>query len=226
LDTPPKSYAPGLNQEIVKVHDEEAVYGSVTGPDAYWLLRWKTDGMYYEMYYYSMIGGTLDKEEMIAIAESMQDFNDFRTKDYPYEYVSLYARALGFDAKEFPVTPAGWSYTIVWPNPEWRCIVLVYTSTREQGTLYISQCLTDKRSDLSGIPASSIAQVQIGAQPGQYIAGEFVAKDNGDMVWDPVSPTKQLYWQEDGLWMQVSVYGGSALVYDKEKLISLAESLR
>jgi hypothetical protein len=222
LNTLPKSYDPNLSQEFVKVHGRNALYGSGEGPEPYLFLWWEEEDVYYQMYHYNMIGGSLSKDKMIAIAESMQDFNDFRIKDYPYEYVQIYAQALGFDAREFPATPHGWSYASVWPLPSDGCIILAYRSTTEQGSLYISQCLTAKLSDISGVPARFIEQVQIGDQPGQYIAGEFVSGDQGESVWNPDAPVKQLYWQEDNLWMQVT----STMRYDKVELIAIAESLR
>lgn len=213
--------------EIVEVSGERALFGSPKGTDPYLFLWWQKDGRYYQMYHYEYIGAKLDKEKMIAIAESMQDIDDFRTKDSrPYEYVSIYAQALGFDAKEFPTTPNRWSYSNVWGDPQARCIGFVYTSTTEQGSLYLEQCRTDKRFDLSDVPASSIDSVKIGDIQGQYVVGDFVTGDNGEIAWDPAAPAKQLYWQEDGLWIQVSLHGNSTKVYDKEDLISIAESLR
>ena len=213
--------------EIVEVSGERAIFGSSKGTDPYLFLWWQKDGRHYQMYYYEYIGAKLNKEKMIAIAESMQDIDDFRTKDSkPYEYVSIYAQALGFDPMEFPTTPDGWSYSNVWGDAQARCIGLVYTSTTEQGVLYIGQCGTDKRFNISDIPASSIERVRIGGNQGKYVVGDFVTGDNGEMVWDPTVPAKQLYWQEDGLWIQISLSGKTTLVYDKEDLISIAESLR
>jgi hypothetical protein len=215
-----------LHQEPVNVHGGNAIFGSVEGSDPYLYLWWETGGHYYQMYHYPMMGDTLDREKMIAIAESMQDFDDFRRKDYPYEYVPIYARALGFEPREFPGTPRGWSYASVWAAPSMRCILLVYTSTTEQGTLYVSQCLTDKLSDISDVPANAIEQVKVRGKPGQYIVGEFITGDNGETVWDPASPAKQLYWQEEHLWMKLVILGNSTAVYDRDELIEIAESLR
>jgi hypothetical protein len=213
--------------EIVEVSGERAIFGSPKATDPYLFLWWQKDGRHYQMYYYEYIGAKLDKEKMIAIAESMQNIDDFRTKDSkPYEYVSIYTQVLGFDAKELPTTPNRWSYSNVWGDAQARCITLVYTSTTEQGVLYIRQCHTDKYFDLSDVPASSIERIRIGGNQGQYVVGDFVTGDNGEMVWDPAVPAKQLYWQEDGLWIQMSLSGKTTLVYEKEDLISIAASLR
>jgi hypothetical protein len=226
LDTLPKSYDPNLNYEIVKVHGGNAFYGSVEGPDAHLFLWWEEDGLYYQMYYYQYFGGTIDKQKMIAIAESIQDINDFRKKDSrPYEYVSIYEQALGLDAKEFPATPTRLSFANVWADPYARCITLIYKSVTEPGGLFIRQCHTDKYFNVSDIPSGSIQPVQIGNNQGMYTVGDFVTSDNGKLNWNPALPFKQLYWQEDGLWIQMTLSGESAFLHDKDGLISYAESL-
>ena len=212
--------------EIVEVNDKKAFYGSVEGPDSHLLLWWEEDGLYYQMYYYRYFGEMISKESMIAIAESMKDIDDFRRKDNKsYEYVSIYASAFGFDAREFEGTPPKWSFVNVWANPLGRCIILIYTSTTEPGSLYINQCVTDKYFDVSDLPTSAIEHVRIGRNRGRYVVGDLVANNNGELIWNPSSPLKRLYWQEGNLWIQITLSGKSTIVYDKEDLISIAESL-
>jgi hypothetical protein len=214
---------------IAEVNGEKARFGAGRDSDPYMFLWWQNDGRYYQMYYYyyEYIGAKLDKEKMVAIAESMEDVDDLRANvAKPYEYVSIYARSLGFDAREFSTTPSGWSYVNVWADPSARCIILVYTSTAEQGDLFIRQCGTDKRVDIPDAPTSSIEHVRIGRNQGQYIAGAFIPGEKGEMVWDPAAPSKELYWQENGLWIRLSLWGNNTSIYDKEELISIAESLR
>jgi hypothetical protein len=66
----------------------------------------------------------------------------------------------------------------------------------------------------------------VGNIKGYYIVGEFVMADDGKQVWDPTSPRRRLYWQADGLWMQVILYGDEALLSGKDEVISFAESLK
>jgi hypothetical protein len=219
--------ASNLVFEIVEVNGKKAFYRSAHGADTGLFLWWQKDGLNYQMYYDDILGGKLNKEKMIAIAESMQDFDDFRTREHkPYEYASIYAQALGFDIKEFAATPIRWSYANVWADPYAGCIGLVYTSTIEQGVLFINQCQTDKRFDISNVPVSSVERAEIGDHQGQYVVGAFITGDKGETVWDPTAPAKQLYWQDDGLWIQVSLSGNSTMVYDKQELISIAKRLR
>jgi hypothetical protein len=49
---------------------------------------------------------------------------------------------------------------------------------------------------------------------------------NGLQVWQSDLPAQQLRWKENGLWIHIAVYGNSDLLYSKEELISIAESLR
>ena len=227
LDLEKLSKTSNPDYEIVEVNDKKAFYASVEGSDPHLFLWWEEDGLYYQMYYYRYFGEILSKESMIAIAESMEDIEDFRRKDNkPYEYVSIYASAFGFDPREFEATLPKWSFANVWGNPLGRCIILIYTSITEPGSLYISQCATDKYFDVSSLPAHSIERARIGNHRGQYAVGDFLTSDNGEVVWDPSLPMKRLYWQEDGLWIQITMSGKSTVAYDKEELIAIAESLR
>ena len=90
----------------------------------------------------------------------------------------------------------------------------------------INECGTDRYYDVSDIPGSQTEQARIGTINAIYAAGDFVTNDNGELVWDPDMPVRRLYWQEDGLWNEITVSGESATRHDKEALIAYAESLR
>ena len=220
------------NYEMVKVHGEPAFYAipeSVSQYESsYLFLSWRNGELNYKMYFYfdpSWGGGMLDKSKMLAIAESMDDINDYKRSDSkPYEYVDAYEKALGLDIKEFSTTPAGWSFDGVWAAT--NCIGLSYISTVEQGQLNLSQCRTDNYFDQTDIPPNAIENVKIGKHKGQYIIGNYGYDNNGVMTWQFDLPLRQLLWQEEGLWMQISLSGDSVILYNKEDLISYAESLR
>jgi hypothetical protein len=213
--------------EIIEVNGETAFLGSVGGADAHLFLWWQKDGMSYQMYYYQYFGRTIEKQEFIAIAESLQDIDDFRAKGPPsYEYVSIYEQVLGLNAKEFPAVPVGWSFTGVYAGDYGRCIILSYKLVTEPGSIFIHQCGTDYFYNVADISPDRIEQVQLRGQQGMYAAGDFVASNDGRRTWDPDLPGQQLYWQEDGLWIKVTVWGDNTLVYDKEDLLREVESLR
>jgi hypothetical protein len=214
--------------EVVTINGEPALYGSGGGAaDAYMFLTWDQDGRLYQIHYAQDFGPTIEKEELIAIAESMQDINDFRKSDFkPYEYISIYEQALGLNVREFPQTPVPWSYDNVWADPLGRCITLWYKPVTGSGRLLVQQCGTDRYFDVSDIPADQTQQVQIGNTKGIYAIGDFVTGDNGELVWNPDLPEKRLYWQEDKLWIEIILFGESAARYDQETLVSYAESLR
>jgi hypothetical protein len=227
LDVDRLSAAPNENLKVVSVNGEKALLGSAEGSHTRLFLWWEDDGMYYQMYYYLYFGQIIDKEELIAIAESMQDINDFRMKDSrPYEYVTIYEKALGLNAREFPKTPAGWSFGSVWADPHAQCITLMYRSGNEPGWLSINQCTKDKYYNVSDIPPRVIEQVRIGRKEGVYTRGDFVTRDNGTLTWDPDLPVQQLHWQEDELWIEITMYGQTVIHSDKKDLIAYAESLR
>jgi hypothetical protein len=215
--------------EIVEVNGEKAFYGSVEGADAHLFLWWEEDGLNYQMYHYQYFGGKLSKEKMIAIAESMSDINNFRGATFkPYDYVTIYEQSLGFDAKEFPTVPVGWSFTSVSAYAQPVCINISYTAEKESGWLFLNQCSTDmdKYFDLYNIPRNAMERVNIGKSKGQYIIGNSEVDDSGKLVWNSNLPFRILRWQEDGLWIQITLSGDSIVLYDKEDLISYAESLR
>jgi hypothetical protein len=69
-------------------------------------------------------------------------------------------------------------------------------------------------------------EVKVGNTKGQYIAGSFMMTQGGKQVWDPAASQKQLYWQQDGLWIQMILYGESATRSNEKALIAYAESLK
>ena len=80
--------------------------------------------------------------------------------------------------------------------------------------------------DQYGIPRSAIERVNIGNQKGQYIIGNVEYDNSGKPSWNPKLPFKRVIWQGDGLWMEITLGGDSAMIYDKDDLLSTAESLR
>jgi hypothetical protein len=214
--------------EIVSMDGTDAFYCFYDGSNPHAFLWWHKDDLNYEMSYDSLsLGGKLDREKMLLIADSMQNIKDFQKKSNKnYEQVVLYEQALGIDAKKFREAPAGWIFEYFWGDPSSQCIGLIYASVTGKSTMYINECKTDENSDISFLPFRSIKQAKVGGTKGQYIAGSFVITDDGKQVWDPTAPRKQLYWQADGLWMQVALYGDEAPLSDKDEIILLAESLK
>jgi hypothetical protein len=216
----------------VHVNGGNAFYAFSSGTLPYWFLWWSEGELNYQIYYYQYLspyGGILNKEKMIAIAESMSDINDSRGNIFkPYEYVANYEQALGFDIKEFPKTPAEWSFTNVSAYAQPDCIAISYTAEKEIGRLYLQQCNTDmdKYFERYDIPQNAIEHVKIGNVNGQYIIGNMEFEDQGKIVWNSNLPFRTLRWQEDGLWMQIVLSGDSIVSYDKDDLISYAESLK
>ncbi|MCI0554844.1 MAG: hypothetical protein L0287_28175 [Anaerolineae bacterium] len=220
------------DHEIVKVNGNPAFYGVPEAvsqyESSYLFLAWHDENLNYRIYFYfdpSWGGGILDKDKMITIAESMDDINDYKRSDYnSYDYVAIYEKALGFDAKEFLTTPDGWLFTNVNAYPE--CISTYYSAVKENGELILMQCKTDQYIDTSNIPSTAIESVKLGESNGLYIVGGFELDNNGRSVWKSDTPIRQLYWQEDDLWIQIIISGDSVVLHDKEDLISYAESLR
>lgn len=219
---------PNIGYEIVTVNGEKAYYASSEGAyDGHLLLWWYSDGLNYQMSFYSYLGAQIDKEKMIVIAESMQDINDFRVRGKrSFAQIVLYEQALGIDIKKFPETPAGWSFYGFGDSASSQCINMLYKSTTGNGKLHILQCKTDVTQKMLDFPRKYTDRVKVRNAKGSYIVGNYVTADNGTQVWDPASPRKLLIWQEDGLWMHIGLYGDAALIADEDDLISYAESLQ
>jgi hypothetical protein len=217
------------NYEIVKVNGQNAIYGSTEGQSPHLFLWWQDGDLNYQMYFYwytDIIHGVIDKQEMIAIAESMEDINLFKgSARKPFEQVKIYEQALEIDIKEFLTIPDGWSFDGFWAEAWDKCIGLSYTSATDQESLYLTQCGTDRYFATTDVPATAIERAIVGKNMAQYSRGGYDYDSNGIQVWQPDLPAQQLRWKENGLWIHIAVYGNNDLLYDKAEMISIAESL-
>ena len=218
------------NYEVVKVNGQNAFYGVAGGQSPHLFLWWQEGELNYQMYFYwytDIIHGVIDKQKMITIAESMEDINVFKGRvQKPYESIKIYEQALEIDIKEFSTIPDGWSYDGFWADAWQKCIGLVYAVAKEQERFLLTQCGTDRFFEVSDVPATAIEHTIIGKNRAQYIRGGYDYDSSGVQVWQSDLPAQQLRWEENGLWIHIAVYGNSDLLYSKEELISIAESLR
>jgi hypothetical protein len=229
FDGPSQAITSGY--EIVDVGGSKALLSFSKSITPYWFMWWSQGKMNYQIYYYQYLsdGGTLNKEKMIAIAESMSDINVVRGNTIKsYDYVAAYEQSLGFDVKEFPTPPAGWSFTNVSASAHPDCITISYGMKKGARTLSLIQCNSDmdKTMERYNIPTNVVEQVKVGDHNGQYIMGYVEFQGTGKAVWNINLPYRILRWQEDGNWKEIMIRGDSILLYDKEDLISYAESLR
>jgi hypothetical protein len=234
---PPTSFddpspASNTDYEIVDVHGRNAFYAFSSGTSPYWFLWWSEGELNYQIYFYQYLSadsGVLNKEKMIAIAESMSDTNAIRGNTFkPYDYVAIYEQSLGFDTMEFQTTPLGWSFKNVSAHGQPACINISYSAEKEIGWLFVQQCSSDINEyfERYEIPRNAIERVRIGDNTAQYIRGNWEVDEKGKPVWNSDLPFRILRWQENGFRMQIVLSGDSILAYDKVDLISYAESLR
>ena len=223
------STTPG-NSELVKVNGRNAYYGFMEdGASPYLFLSWQDGDLNYRMYFYwynDIIHGLINKQDMIRIAESMQDINVFKNRiPRPYEHVKIYERALDMDIHEFSTIPSGWSFNTFWVGAWEKCIGLSYTLPNEQGRFFLNQCGTDTLFESSDISASAMERASVGNNEAQYIRGDSDYDNNGLQVWRSELPVRRLRWQENGLWIEITLYGDVTSSSDKEDLIFIAERL-
>jgi hypothetical protein len=219
------------NSEVVKVNGQNAYYGFMEdGASPYLFLSWQDGDLNYRMYFYwynDIIHGVINKQKMIAIAESIDDINVFKNKvPRPYKHVKIYEQALDIDIHEFSTIPAGWSFSSFWVGAWEKCIGLSYTLSHEQGRILLDQCGTDTLLESSDIPLTAIENASVGKNSAQYITGDSEYDSNGIRIWRSDLPVRRLRWKEDELWIQITLYGEVTLSSDKEDLITIAESLQ
>lgn len=140
---------------------------------------------------------------------------------------------LGFDVRELPSDPEGFTFINAFPDPHQSLVRLTYA--RDGGELTITQVLATARpsaweASWGAVPVDSIEKVQIHDVEGEYVRGMFVVKSQTGTKaeWEPDAPVQRLRWREADRLFEISMYGLPG--YDdrigKAWLIALAESLK
>jgi|WetSurMetagenome_2_1015567.scaffolds.fasta_scaffold108896_1 hypothetical protein len=141
--------------------------------------------------------------------------------------------ALGFDVRELPSDPEGFTFIGASANPTQSLIRLTYT--RDGGELTITQIHGASASSVwestwDAVPTDSVEKVQINGFAGEYVRGMFVVKSQTgtEAVWEPDAAIQRLRWREGDMLFEIQMGGlpGDDEAIGKNWLITLAESLR
>jgi hypothetical protein len=140
--------------------------------------------------------------------------------------------SLGFDVKQLPSVPQGFTFAGVSFNPAQGRIQFTYTRDGSEITITEikgSTLPTDWESTWGAVPAGSVEPVKINSIDGEYVHGMFVVKSQSGTKaeWEPDAPVQRLRWRENGTSFDIFI-GGSTGSYDigKEWVVNLAESLK
>lgn len=145
----------------------------------------------------------------------------------PLVSVSEAERTAGFDAKELPMVPMGFTFDGAMAGP--GGISIQYQAQGHGGQLIINQS-TDgfMESEWDQAPAEFISPAKVGELYAEVVQGAYVVYP-GEMTarWNPDVPILRLRWIEGGTWFEMAKFGGveSIAYLDRNGLIALAESM-
>lgn len=141
--------------------------------------------------------------------------------------------ALGFDVRELPSSPEGFTFVGASADLTQNLVILAYS--RDGSELTITQIRGASADSVSestwdAVPTDSVEKVQINGFEGEYVRGMFVVKSQTgtEAVWEPDAPVQRLRWREGDMLLEIQMGGliGDDEAIGKDWLISLAESLR
>jgi hypothetical protein len=82
------------------------------------------------------------------------------------------------------------------------------------------------QSEWDFIPADAVIPVKIGDLDGELVQGSFVRYPGETTgTWNPEAAFTHLRWVEDGLWIEISLYGDAHEYLDMEGVLALAENM-
>jgi hypothetical protein len=131
---------------------------------------------------------------------------------------------VGFDVAKLPAAPAGFDYLGV--RLYGNNVSMDYM-TEGYGHLIIMQSQGGfYQSEWDFVPAYAVVPVKIGKLDGELVQGSFVRYPGETTgTWNPDAAFTHLRWVEDGLWIEISLYGDAHEYLDMEGLLALAENL-
>lgn len=141
--------------------------------------------------------------------------------------------AIGFDVRELPSDPEGFTFAGVSADPTQNLVRLTYA--RDGGELTITQIhgaavASAWESTWAAVPTDSVEKTPINGFEGEYVRGIFVVKSQSgtEAVWEPDAPVQRLRWREGDMQFEIFMGGlpGDDEAIGKNWLITLAESLR
>lgn len=165
----------------------------------------------------------------LAPADGCEQDATFPTVSY-CGTISLAEAIVGFEAKEPPAPPFGFTFVHASADSELHKIALVYTCPSGGCQFFISQSTGPQPvSEWDKVPPEAVEPVKVNGLDGEYVAGTFILKPGAtEVTWESGASTQRLRWQEGKYQFEIAMGGspeGSGQVVDKAALIALAEGL-
>jgi hypothetical protein len=133
----------------------------------------------------------------------------------------------GFDAKELPSVPKG--FTFVGAMAGEGGISIQYQAQGNGGQLIINESTNGfMESEWDQAPVEAISQVRIGELDAEIVQGAYVVYPGETVAcWNPDVQILRLRWISEGLWFEMAKFGGveSIAYLDKAGLIALAKNM-
>lgn len=134
----------------------------------------------------------------------------------------------GFDAKELPSDPQGFTFAGAMGVPDG--ISIEYQAQGNGGQLVINESKDGfMQSEWDQAPVEAISQVMIGNREAEMVQGAYVVYPGETSArWNSEAAIIRLRWVEEGLWFEMAKFGGveSIAYLDGPAMIKLAESLK
>lgn len=133
----------------------------------------------------------------------------------------------GFDARELPIVPKGFTFAGALANT--GSISIQYQAQGNGGQLIINESTNGfLESEWDQAPIETISQVRVRGLEAEIVRGAYVVYPGETVArWNPDVPNIRLRWVEGGIWFEMAKFGGveSIAYLDEDGILALAESL-
>jgi hypothetical protein len=138
-------------------------------------------------------------------------------------------REAGFEIKEFPYLPPGWSFNSVEAYPEDKWVTQQFSA--QESLIYFDQGLGEfpvSYFKWESVPRDYIEEVAINDISGEYVHGWFFYQKGQDQaIWSSEGGPQRLAWEDGQRWYRITTWlqPENAGYLDREELIQLAAKL-
>jgi len=161
---------------------------------------------------------------------SPQEAQDMATAIPPLPLIDIEEaqQTAGFDVKELPITPKGFTFAGAMATE--GSVTIEYQAQGNGGQLAITESVNIFiQSDWDKAPVEAIIQVTVNGLDAEIAKGAYVVYPGETSAkWNPDAPILRLRWVKDGIWFEMTKFGNveSIEYLDQAGMIELAESMQ